>query len=166
LAARQFESSLQAIQSPTLEDLRDPFDIAILHHTPTQQPRQPRCSKNSCELVPHCDCNVRGLTLHDVRFEVATSDLRPAMVFDRVEDAAINGVSAQGNLAAESLLRFTNTRDLLLTSARVLTPAAAFLQLEGESNERIAIEGGDLSQAGTPVKISRGAAERAVKMRT
>ncbi len=109
--------------------------------------------------------NVRGLTLHDVRFEVAMPDLRPAMVFDRVEDSTINGFSAQGTPEAESLLRFTNSRDLLLTSARVLTPAAAFLQLEGESNERITIEGGDLSRASTPVKFSRGAVERAVKVR-
>ncbi len=110
--------------------------------------------------------NVRGLTLHDVRFEMTAPDLRPAMVFDRVEDGTINGFSAQGNPAAEALLRFTNSRDLLFTSPRVLTPSAAFLQLEGETNERITIDGGDLSRAGAPVKYSRGASERAVRMRT
>src|SRR5262249_3861235 len=52
--------------------------------------------------------NVRGLSLHDVRFEVASPDLRPALVFDRVVDCAINNFSAQGNPAAESVLRFTN----------------------------------------------------------
>jgi hypothetical protein len=109
--------------------------------------------------------NVRGLTLHDVRFEVATPDLRPALVFDHVVDSSINGFSAQGNPAAESLLRFVNTRDVLLTSARVLTPAAAFAQIEGESNEKITIEGGDLSRAAVPLKFSRGAKDGAVRLR-
>jgi hypothetical protein len=109
--------------------------------------------------------NVRGLTLHDVRFEVATPDLRPALVFDHVVDSSINGFSAQGNPAAESLLRLINTRDVLLTSARVLTPAAAFAQIEGESNERITIEGGDISRAAVPVKFARGARNGAVRLR-
>jgi polygalacturonase len=109
--------------------------------------------------------NVRGLTLHDVRFEVAAPDLRPALVFDQVMDSAIHGFSAQANPAAESLLRFVNTRDVLLASARVLTPAAAFMQVEGENNERITIDGGDLSRAAIPVRFIRGAREEAVRLR-
>src|SRR5206468_6812141 len=50
--------------------------------------------------------NVRGLTLQNVRFEVTKPDLRPAMVFDHVEDAAVNGLSVQGCAKAESVLRF------------------------------------------------------------
>lgn len=110
--------------------------------------------------------NVRGLTLHDVRFELATPDLRPAMVFDHVVDSAINGFSAPGNPQGESMLRFVDTRDVLLASARVLSPTAAFLEIEGRSSERITVEGGDFSRAGTPVKVSRGAQVNAVKMRT
>lgn len=41
--------------------------------------------------------NVRGLTLSNIRLQVATPDLRPAVVFDHVEDAAVNGLTAQGN---------------------------------------------------------------------
>jgi hypothetical protein len=108
--------------------------------------------------------NVRGLTLHDVRFELASPDLRPAMVFDQVVDSAINGFSAQGHPAGESMLRFINTRELLLTSARVLSPTAAFLEIEGQGSERITVEGGDLSRAGIPVKFSHGAQGNAVKM--
>ena len=92
--------------------------------------------------------NVRGLSLSDVRFEVEKPDLRPAMVFDHVQDAAINGFSAQGNKDAESLLRFTDCRDVLITAARVLTPVPVFLGLEG-SSEGVRIESGDLSKAGT-----------------
>ncbi len=109
--------------------------------------------------------NVRGLTLHNVRFEVAEPDLRPAIVFDNVHDVAINGLSAQGNSAGESVLRFTGAQDVLLTASRVLTPAAAFLQLEGEKNSGITVDGGDLARASQPVALKNGATEKAVKLR-
>jgi len=108
--------------------------------------------------------NVRGLTLSDVRFEVATPDLRPAMVFDHVQDATVNGFAAQGNAQAE-LLRFIDSRDVLVSAARVLTPAAAFLQLEGEGNGGITVDGGDLSKAGEAVVLKAGAKMDAVKVR-
>ena len=110
--------------------------------------------------------NVRGLTLNNVRFEVATPDLRPALIFDHAIDAAVNGFSAQGNTQAESLLRFIDTRDALLTASRVLTPAAVFLQVEGAASAGITIDGGDLSKAASPLTFRRGAAEKAVKLRT
>jgi Glycosyl hydrolases family 28 len=108
--------------------------------------------------------NVRGLTLSDIRFEVSAPDLRPAMVFDHVEDATVNGFTAQGNAHAE-LLRFTDSRDVLVSAARVLTPAAAFLQLEGEGNGGITVDGGDLSKAGEAVVLRAGAEKDAVRVR-
>jgi hypothetical protein len=109
--------------------------------------------------------NVRGLTLQNIRFQVCTPDLRPALIFDHVEDAAINGLSVQGNSAAESVLRFINSRQTLLTATRVLTPSSTFLQLEGAGNEGIIIDGGDLSKATSPLAFKNGATEKAVKLR-
>src|SRR5215470_18028814 len=109
--------------------------------------------------------NVRGLTLHNVRLEVTAPDLRPAIVFDQVVDAAVNGLSAQGSPQAESLLRFVNTRDALLTATRVLTPAAVLLRLEGAANDGITIDGGHLSKAGKLLSYGGGASEKAVKLR-
>jgi hypothetical protein len=109
--------------------------------------------------------NVRGLTLNNVRLEVTKPDLRPAVIFDHVVDSTVNGLSAQGTLQAESLLRFNDTRDVLLAASRVLTPAAVFLKLEGIANDGITIDGGVLSKASKPLAFSRGATERAVKLR-
>lgn len=109
--------------------------------------------------------NVRGLMLDNVRFEMATTDLRPAMVFDHVNDAAVNGLSVQGVPAAESALRFIESKDVLLGSPRLLKPAAVFLQVEGVANEGITIDGGDISKAATPVAFKNGATEKAVKLR-
>jgi polygalacturonase len=109
--------------------------------------------------------NVRGLNLNNVRFDVEQPDLRPAVVLDHVTDAAINGLSAQGNRDAKAVLRFIETREALVTSPRVLTPAAAFLQVEGAGSGDIIVEGGDISKAAKPVSLEAGAAQNAVKVR-
>src|SRR5262245_10468135 len=109
--------------------------------------------------------NVRGLTLHNVRLEVTSPDLRQAVVFDHVNEAVVNGLSAQGNPQAESLLRFINTRDTLLTASRVLTPTAVFLRVEGAASEGITVDGGHLSKAGNLMAYGGGATKKAVKLR-
>jgi hypothetical protein len=110
--------------------------------------------------------NVRGLTLNNVRFDLAAPDLRPALVFDGSEDISLNDFSAVGNPSAESLLRFINTRDALLTACRLLTPCPAFLQVEGAASNGITIAACDLLRAASPVVLSRGARKEAVVTRT
>jgi hypothetical protein len=75
-------------------------------------------------------------------------------------------LNVQGNSAAESVLRFTKVTDALLSASRVLTPAAAFLQLEGDANANIIVDGGDLTKAASPVTLQAGATHAAVKVRS
>ncbi len=110
--------------------------------------------------------NVRGLTLQNVRLEIAASDLRPAVVFDHVSDAAVNGLNVQGDSGAESALRFIGSQDVLLSATRLLKPAPVFLQVEGTDNSGITLDGGDVSKATTPVAFKSGAAESSVKLRS
>ncbi len=109
--------------------------------------------------------NVRGLTLNGVRFDVNKPDLRPAVVLDHTSEVAIANLSAQGNPQAKSLLRFVETRDVLVTAPRVLTPAAVFLAVEGATSGSITIDGGDLSKAAAPLAFEGGAGKQAVKLR-
>jgi hypothetical protein len=109
--------------------------------------------------------NVHGLTLRDVRFEVGEADLRPAVVFDRVNDAAISGLSVQGNPDAESAMRLIDSTETLLTGARLLTPAAVFLRVEGDKSESITVDGGDVTKATQALAFASGAEEKAVRMR-
>ena len=109
--------------------------------------------------------NVRGLTLNNVRFELAASDLRPAVVFDHVSGAAVNGLNVQGDKDAESALRFIDSQDALLSATRLLTPTAVFLQVEGAANGGIILDGGDWSKATTPLAFKNGATKEAVKLR-
>jgi hypothetical protein len=109
--------------------------------------------------------HARGLTLTNVRLQVSTPDLRPAVIFDHVEDAVFNGFSVEGNTQAESVLRFIDSKQTLITAPRVLTPSSTFLQLEGEANEGIIVEGGDISKAASAVAFKSGATEQSVKLR-
>jgi polygalacturonase len=109
--------------------------------------------------------NVRGLSLHNIRFAMASPDLRPALILDNVEDATVNGLSAQGQKNAESLLRFINTRDVLVSALRVLTPVTNLLQAEGKACANIKIEGGDISKADKALVLASGASAQAVRLR-
>jgi len=109
--------------------------------------------------------HARGLTLNNIRFQTASPDLRPALVFDRTQDVAVTGLAVQGNPQAESVLRVRDSEHMLVTSPRVLNPSPAFLQIEGAGNANIIMEGGDLSRAATPVVYKNGAREDCVKLR-
>ena len=108
--------------------------------------------------------NVKGLTLQNVRFEYDEPDARPAIMLDNVQDASINGLSAKGSPGNE-LLRFINSKDVLLTATRVLTPAATFLRVEGAASESIIVDGGDLKKATQHVVFENGAAKESAKFR-
>jgi polygalacturonase len=109
--------------------------------------------------------NSHGLTLENVRLQVSTPEMRPAVIFDHVEDVAVNGLSIQANSAAESALRCIDSKQVLLTAPRLLTSAAVFLQLEGAANTDIKIDGGDLSKAAKILAYKNGATEKAVRLR-
>jgi hypothetical protein len=110
--------------------------------------------------------HVRGLTLDNVRFETATPDLRPAVVFDGVTDAAVSSLNIQGNPQALSALRIIDSRDTLLTAPRLLTQASVFLRAEGASTGNIKLDGGDLSKAATPFFLGPGVLPSAVAVRS
>jgi hypothetical protein len=100
-----------------------------------------------------------------VRLEIAASDLRPAIVFDHVNDAALNGVSVQGDAHAKSALRFIGSQSVLLSAGRLLKPAPVFLQVEGAASAGIMVDGGDISQAASATAFENGALESSVKVR-
>jgi len=107
--------------------------------------------------------NVKGLTLQNVRFEYDEPDARPAIIFDNVQDASINNLTAKGSEGAE-LLRFINSKDILLTGTRLLTPSSVFLMVEGSSSRDITVNGGDVQKAKQSLVVDKGATKTAVRM--
>jgi polygalacturonase len=110
--------------------------------------------------------NVRRLSLNNVRFDVEKPDLRPAVVLDHVTDASFSGLAAQGNPEAQSVLRFIESSEVLITAPRIVTPAAAFLRVEGAASHSIIVDGGNIAKAAVPVSIEGGAPKDAVKVRS
>lgn len=108
--------------------------------------------------------NIKGLTLQNIRFEQMQPDLRPAMVFDHVKDAAINGLSTQCNADAESALRFTDCQDVLVTALRLLDKTNVFLSAEGAGTQNLKIVGGDTSKAAGLIVLKNGASQKEVKL--
>lgn len=109
--------------------------------------------------------NSHGITLNNIRFEVASPELRSALILDHVSDVAINGLSIDSNPQSESALRMIATQDVLITAPRLLTAAKTFLQLEGADNGHIIVDGGDLSRAEKPLVLKDDASDLAVKIR-
>jgi hypothetical protein len=109
--------------------------------------------------------NVRRLSFSNVRFDVEKDDLRPAVVLDHVTDATLGGFSAQGNAGAQSVLRFIEATDILVTAPRVLAPAPAFLAAEGAASRGITVEGGEISKTSVPVVFQADASPESVHVR-
>jgi polygalacturonase len=101
--------------------------------------------------------HARGLTLHEVRFELATSDARPAVVCDDVDDLEIAGLRAPTGANVESLLRLRSTRNAFIHQCRPLTSSGTFLRLEGASTSDITLSGNKLDRVRTAVTPADGA---------
>jgi hypothetical protein len=110
--------------------------------------------------------NARGITLSNIRFELETPDLRPAVILDHVQDAVIAGLTVEGNADAESVLRFVDSQHVLMTAPRVLKQARVFLQAEGPDNRGIIVDGGDLTKVAELLALKSGAQKDEVKVRS
>ena len=109
--------------------------------------------------------NVRGLNLNNVRFDLDRPDVRPAIVLDHVGDASLGGLTVAGNREAKAVLRLSGSHDVLISGARLTSPAAVFLQAEGAASQGITLDGGDLSRATTPFAATAGAARESIRHR-
>jgi hypothetical protein len=108
---------------------------------------------------------VRGLTMQNVRLQTAASDLRPAVILDHVTDSSVSGLSAVADPNAESAYRIQSSKQILITAPRLLDSTKVCLSLECSGNERIIVDGGDISGAAQPLVIKDGARKESVKFR-
>ena len=106
--------------------------------------------------------HVKGLALSNVRFDLASPDLRPALVCDDAEDVDISHFRAHGNRRAESLIRLRATRGAFIHGSRPSADVATFLRVQGKDCREISLAGNDLGRVGTPVQTAEGAAKNAV----
>ena len=65
--------------------------------------------------------------------------------------------------SSDLALRFIDTRDVLITAPRLLSPAKTFLQVEGSDSNDILVQGGDLRKVTKPFAFANGAAQNALQ---
>lgn len=106
--------------------------------------------------------HARGLTLHNVTFDLEQPDLRPALVCDDVENLELDGFRAEGNPKADALVRLHQTREAFIHGCRPLSQVSAFVRVEGPDSRDILLVGNDLRKAETDVEVVNGATEQAV----
>lgn len=109
--------------------------------------------------------NVKNLTLQNVRLEYDEPDARPAIIFDNVQDCSIIGLAVKGSVTADCAFILINAKDVLIASARLLSPAKVFLKLEGDANSGLTLDGGDVRKAIKTVDFEKGASPKAIKIR-
>jgi hypothetical protein len=88
--------------------------------------------------------HVRGLSLHNVRFDLAAPDLRPALICERVEDLELQNFRAAAQAEAECLARLSKVRRVNIANSRPLSPVRDFLQLEETPSGEVLLNGNDL----------------------
>jgi hypothetical protein len=88
--------------------------------------------------------HVRGLSLHNVHFDLASPDLRPALVCDDVEDLDLLGFRAAAHPKGECLARLRKVRRVNIAHSRPLSPVRELLQVEETPPEELFLTGNDL----------------------
>jgi hypothetical protein len=107
--------------------------------------------------------HAKNLVLNNVRFELATPDLRPAVVCDDVQDLELSGFKAQADASVESLIRLRGVQGAFIHGSRPLDPVGAFIRAEGAGCKDIVLSGNELLRAKQAVERADGAPEPRVE---
>jgi len=106
--------------------------------------------------------HARGLTMRNVRLDLATPDARPALIADDTTDLELNGVTAAITGAAQ-FARLIQTRETVISHCRPLGPVDTFVSVEGDQSAGIDLLVNDLHLAAHPVTTTAGALPKAVR---
>lgn len=99
--------------------------------------------------------HARDLALRGVTFSLMAPDARPALVFDDVAGARVEGWRSDAPGGDQPVMWFMGTRDALVKDCVAPAGAAVFLRFLGESASRgeLRLEGNDLSGARSGVEF-------------
>ena len=89
--------------------------------------------------------HVKGLKLHNVRFDTSAPDYRHAIVFDDVDKAVIDSLDAPFASNAAGMFKCTNSRNVIIRNCQPPNPTDLFLYLEGSRTKNVLLLSNDLS---------------------
>ncbi len=107
--------------------------------------------------------HARNITLHNVRFELAAPDARPAVVADDVDGLDVVGLRADCSPDTDALIHLTSTRDAYIGDSRPCSNVNAFLRVARDDSGHIVLGSNDFALARHAVEFSRGASPSAVR---
>lgn len=83
--------------------------------------------------------HVNGLTMSHVDFRYLNDDVRPALILDKVEHAAVGNINADTQTTTDCVIRLINSRHIDLQDVRLTAKPRLFLRIEGEKSHRITL---------------------------
>lgn len=108
--------------------------------------------------------HVTRLSLNNVRFDLASFDMRPAIVCDDVDGLDLSSFRAEGNERAECLVRLRQARRVFIHGSRPLNAIQTFLRVEGAESHEIGLSSNDFRQAKRALELDEGASTNAVEL--
>ena len=102
--------------------------------------------------------HVDGISMHSMRLTLTKSDLRPALVFDDVQDIDLFDFDAEMNGETSALVRMTNVNGGWIHGCRLTKQVPYFVQLENSAN--LKITNNDFSRIGTIIKEPAGSSSK------
>ncbi|MGC9346786.1 MAG: glycoside hydrolase family 28 protein [Anaerolineae bacterium] len=98
--------------------------------------------------------HVKGITFHNVRFDLAEPDLRPAIYAEDVEDLELSAFRAAGDVDADAVIRLVGARDVFVHGSRPLTQVSAFIRVEGGAPDEVVMSDNDVRLARTSLDLA------------
>ncbi len=83
-----------------------------------------------------------------------SDDMRPAFVCDEVDNLEFSGLKVAGAKAAESVIRFQNTRNVFINASRTLNETGTFLSVEGPMSRDILLSNNKFNTASKVVETT------------
>jgi hypothetical protein len=107
--------------------------------------------------------HVKDLALNNGRFDVASPDMRPAIVCDDAEGLDLSDYQAEGNEKPESLARLQQTRRVFIHGSGPLNAVGTFLRIEGTQSRQVGLIGNDFRQTRRVFELGEGVPKDAVE---
>lgn len=109
--------------------------------------------------------HVRGLRFSNVQLRTAAPDLRHAMVFDDVENLAVDGLDAATCSGGAPVLGLVQCRDALIRGCRPRAKDGTFLRVAGDRSGGVALVGNDLGGVASVTEVSGDVPKDAVTVK-
>lgn len=107
--------------------------------------------------------HIRGLSVSGLRLKTAKPDARHALVLDDVQDAELNSVVCMPAVGTNSLMRLSQTKNVLIRGSQPQSAEGAFLKVDGANSSNIALINNDFSQVERVVEVAQGVPENTVR---